>query len=98
MSQLIVRLIGISKDSGSEKIFSTKNSDSYNPDHLEQLICLVIDDVVSMKCLDDFRDLEVSISLTSGEEENIRPALHLSILTIKKLASINAELDFDPYV
>jgi hypothetical protein len=98
MSQLIINVIGTSKDSGKEKIIATEKSASYSPDHLEQLICSAIDEVVATKSLEAFRDVEVSIALTADDKETIRPAFHLSRATIEKLATINAELDFDPYV
>jgi membrane-bound lytic murein transglycosylase MltF len=101
MTKLIVRLIVTDPLSSKETIFPSLKSDIYSPDILENLVLECFEfGVAKFNNIELFKKHfpEISILLNVGDNENVRPSFHLNKETILKLASINASIDFDPYL
>lgn len=102
MVRLTVRVIGTSAETGLESIIATAESDHYDPDHLDDQVGIAIDNAVNSLNGRDVGVLrawkpEVSVELTA-DQEDMRPSLHLTESTLRRLASAGASFDFDPYV
>lgn len=97
MPKLSVAIIGSTTSDGSEVVLSQQKSDAYSPEILENLINDLIGKA-SGRALVDYKDIQVTVSLTTEDSEVVRPSLSLSSETIKKLSNMGASFDFDPYV
>lgn len=103
MTHLVIHTVGTDAASKAESILAKVESTQYTPDILDALVNACLSDAlaaVSATNLGSLRSLhpEVSVSLTTTDEETVRPSLHLSRDTIQRLAEAGATFDFDPYV
>jgi hypothetical protein len=103
MPQLTIRVFATDAATGAEMELARLDSSEFSPDHLDVLVqrCLkqaLADKGQPLSGSTKQARLEVSAYLSADEHEGVRPALHLSLETIRQLADAYAEFDFDPYV
>ena len=103
MPQLTIRVFATDVATGTETELARLDSNEFSPDHLDVSVqrCLkqaLTDKGEILSGSTKQAKLEVSAYLSADEHEGVRPALHLSLETIRQLADAYAEFDFDPYV
>lgn len=101
MVRLLVRIVVTRQDTGADSIVSSAESNRYDPELLDSLVNVVLDEALSSLGLSSLWELsrwapEVSVVLRATEEK-VRPSLHLDQGTIMRLAEAAASFDFDPY-
>lgn len=103
MLLLTVRLVVTHEETGNESILVKLESGQYDPDHLDALLntclSLALEEIKAegLQALRPWRP-EISVVLTTDDEESVRPSLHLSPSTLLRLSEAGASFDFDPYV
>lgn len=103
MPQLTIRVFATDVATGSETELARLDSSEFSPDHLDLSVQRCLEQALAYKGQTlsgstKQAGLEVSAYLSADEHEGVRPALHLSLKTIRQLAEAHAEFDFDPYV
>lgn len=80
-----------------------ENENDYNIDFFIVLIDRVLNEAVNAgggKGLENLRSYhpQLSVRISSDEDEYLRPSFHLSSTIISRLSAAGASFDFDPYV
>lgn len=103
MPLLAIRMVVTHEVTGDESILAKVEADDYSPDLLDTLVnaCLSksLEEIkgTSLQALKSWSP-EVSVVLTTDDDESVRPSLHLNAGTLQRLAEAGASFDFDPYV
>ncbi len=106
MIRLTIKVVAISTVTSSgktvEQVLHNFEIDQYDISDIDKFIAEALSGAQALAGFSSLSSLkplkpEVTISLFADEEE-IRPALHLSVETMRDIAEAGASLDFDPYV
>ena len=102
MPRLVIRIVGSDRSTGADVELARSESNRYDPDHLDAEIRKLLAQFAVAAAQGgpavNAGSFELSVNLSAHEQETVRPSLHLSRETIRQLADLKSEFDFDPYV